>query len=110
MNDRLRMLDPLNTWSDYRTTVRAFDAVLEHGKAVAATGAALATPQPLCTWPENITSFAGTYRPSKFGGKSFVHTSSFSASTVLMNFLPASLAGLAGAWARGAGARPEGRS
>lgn len=34
------MLDTHNTWSDYRTTVRAFDAVLEHGKAVAATWAA----------------------------------------------------------------------
>lgn len=29
------MLESINTWSDYRTLVREFDAVLEHGKAVA---------------------------------------------------------------------------
>lgn len=38
------MRDSINTWGDYRTLVREFDAVLEHGKAVAATGAALAAP------------------------------------------------------------------
>lgn len=30
------MLEAINTWSDYRTKVREFDAVLEHGKAVSA--------------------------------------------------------------------------
>jgi hypothetical protein len=30
------MLEAINTWSDYRAKVREFDAVLEHGKAVAA--------------------------------------------------------------------------
>lgn len=41
------MLDAINTWSDYRTKVREFDAVLEHGKAVSAalTGITLTTPQ-----------------------------------------------------------------
>lgn len=29
------MLDTVNTWSDYRSRVREFDAVLEHGKALA---------------------------------------------------------------------------
>lgn len=33
------MLEAINTWSDYRTLVREFDAVLEHGKAVASSGA-----------------------------------------------------------------------
>lgn len=54
MNDRLRMLDPLNTWSDYRTTVRAFDAVLEHGKAVAAVWAAHPTDGAQATYGERI--------------------------------------------------------
>ena len=31
------MLETINTWNDYRTKVREFDAVLEHGKAVSAT-------------------------------------------------------------------------
>ncbi|MBL8275751.1 MAG: hypothetical protein JNL93_03560 [Pelomonas sp.] len=41
------MLEAINTWSDYRTKVREFDAVLEHGKAVAAAwaGAPLTTPR-----------------------------------------------------------------
>lgn len=41
------MLETINTWNDYRTKVREFDAVLEHGKAVAAalSGAAATTPQ-----------------------------------------------------------------
>lgn len=30
------MLETINTWADYRTRVREFDAVLEHGKALAA--------------------------------------------------------------------------
>jgi hypothetical protein len=40
------MLEAINTWSDYRTKVREFDAVLEHGKAVSAalTGIALTIP------------------------------------------------------------------
>lgn len=40
------MRDSINTWSDYRTLVREFDAVLEHGKAIAAmtTGGASAAP------------------------------------------------------------------
>ncbi|MGQ3053149.1 MAG: hypothetical protein ACT6S0_15335 [Roseateles sp.] len=41
------MLEEINTWGDYRTKLREFDAVLEHGKAVSAalTGVALTTPQ-----------------------------------------------------------------
>lgn len=35
------MLQAINTWSDYREKVREFDAVLEHGKAVAAALAGL---------------------------------------------------------------------
>lgn len=40
------MLEAINTWSDYRTKVREFDAVLEHGKAVSAVlnGLPLAAP------------------------------------------------------------------
>ena len=30
------MQEEINSWGDYRTKVREFDAVLEHGKAVAA--------------------------------------------------------------------------
>lgn len=40
------MRDSINTWGDYRTLVREFDAVLEHGKAVSAmaTGAVSTAP------------------------------------------------------------------
>lgn len=48
------MLDQLNTWSDYRTTVRAFDAVLEHGKAVAAMWAAHPSDGAQATYGERI--------------------------------------------------------
>jgi len=38
------MLEAINTWSDYRSKVREFDAVLEHGKAVGAALTGLSTP------------------------------------------------------------------
>jgi len=40
------MLQAINTWDDYRTRVREFDAVLEHGKAVwaALTGLSVTAP------------------------------------------------------------------
>jgi hypothetical protein len=38
------MLEAINTWGDYRARVREFDAVLEHGKAVAAALTGLALP------------------------------------------------------------------
>lgn len=41
------MLEAINTWGDYRSKVREFDAVLEHGKAVSA---ALATYAPQATY------------------------------------------------------------
>ena len=41
------MLQNIDTWGDYRTRVREFDAVLQHGKAVSAAlaGANLSSPQ-----------------------------------------------------------------
>jgi len=40
------MLEAINTWGDYRSKLREFDAVLEHGKAVSAalTGVPLTSP------------------------------------------------------------------
>lgn len=48
------MLDTFNTWSDYRTLVRAFDAVLEHGKAVAAAWATHPADAPHASYGESI--------------------------------------------------------
>lgn len=36
MGNESSMLEVINTWADYRTKVREFDAVLEHGKALLA--------------------------------------------------------------------------
>lgn len=48
------MQDSIKTWGDYRTLVREFDAVLEHGKAVAAASAADATSAAHASYGEQI--------------------------------------------------------
>ncbi|MBI3348628.1 MAG: hypothetical protein HY020_15650 [Burkholderiales bacterium] len=48
------MLQAINTWSDYRTKVREFDAILEHGKAVSAARAGLTGPSPHASYGEQI--------------------------------------------------------
>lgn len=48
------MLEAINTWSDYRTKVREFDAVLEHGKAVAAAWAGAPRVTPQASYGEQI--------------------------------------------------------
>ncbi|MGM9483736.1 hypothetical protein ACS5PN_21245 [Roseateles sp. NT4] len=40
------MLQEINTWADYRSRVREFDAVLEHGKAVASALAGMTATTP----------------------------------------------------------------
>jgi hypothetical protein len=49
------MLEAINTWNDYRSKLREFDAVLEHGKAVAAALAGLLpSPAPHISYGEQI--------------------------------------------------------
>lgn len=48
------MLKEINTWSDYRTTVREFDAILEHGKAVLAALAGVQAPSPQASYGVSI--------------------------------------------------------
>lgn len=48
------MLEAINTWSDYRTKVREFDAVLEHGKAVSAALTGLSLTAPHLSYGEQI--------------------------------------------------------
>jgi hypothetical protein len=48
------MLEAINTWSDYRTKVREFDAVLEHGKAVSAALTGLSPTGPHVSYGEQI--------------------------------------------------------
>lgn len=48
------MLEAIETWGDYRTKLREFDAVLEHGRAMAAALAGLALPEPHASYGEQI--------------------------------------------------------
>lgn len=48
------MQHAIHSWNGYRTTVREFDAVLEHGKAVASAWAAAALDTPQATYGERI--------------------------------------------------------
>lgn len=48
------MQESIKTWGDYRTLVREFDAVLEHGKAVAAAGAGEAPSVAHASYGEQI--------------------------------------------------------
>ncbi len=48
------MLEAINTWGDYRAKLREFDAVLEHGKAVAAALAGLTPAAPHQRYGEQI--------------------------------------------------------
>lgn len=48
------MLEKINTWSDYRTKLREFDAVLEHGKAASAALTGLDLPEPHISYGEQI--------------------------------------------------------
>lgn len=44
----------INTWSDYRTTAREFDAVLEHGKAASAALTGVVAPSAHASYGEQI--------------------------------------------------------
>lgn len=48
------MLEAINTWSDYRTTVREFDAVLEHGKALSTVWATASPVTPQSSYGAQI--------------------------------------------------------
>jgi hypothetical protein len=48
------MLEAIKTWSDYRTKLREFDAVLEHGKAVSAALTGLSPALPHVSYGEQI--------------------------------------------------------
>lgn len=48
------MLEATETWGDYRTKLREFDAVLEHGRAVAAALAGLTLAEPHSSYGEQI--------------------------------------------------------
>jgi hypothetical protein len=48
------MRDSINTWGDYRTLVREFDAVLEHGKAVSAMATVAASTAPHASYGRQI--------------------------------------------------------
>lgn len=48
------MRDDINSWGDYRTKVREFDAVLEHGKAASAAVTGLTLDAPHASYGEQI--------------------------------------------------------
>lgn len=48
------MLEAINTWGDYRTKVREFDAVLEYGKAVSSALVGLVPPSRHASYGEQI--------------------------------------------------------
>jgi hypothetical protein len=48
------MLEEINTWGDYRTKLREFDAVLEHGKAASAALTGLTLSAPHTSYGEQI--------------------------------------------------------
>ena len=48
------MLQTINTWNDYRSKLREFDAVLEHGKAVSAALAGVTLKTPQASYGEQI--------------------------------------------------------